>query len=70
MKEEREFKQIYRRDMKNYRSQEDEALFGKAIILLIIVIIFAAIAYTSNQQYEECLVESKSVTLCGGGNTK
>lgn len=62
-------KQIFNHDMKHYKAQ-DGAYLTKTITFLVISIIFAAIAYISNQQYEECLVESKSVVLCGGGNTK
>jgi len=62
-------KEIFNQDMKHYKAQ-DGAMLTKSILWLVIAVIFAAIAYTSNQQYEECLVESKSVTLCGGGNFK
>ena len=61
--------EIFNQDMKHYKAQ-DGAYLTKTILLLVISIIFAAIAYTSNQQYEECLAGSQSVVLCGGGNTK
>jgi len=61
--------QIFNQDMKNYKAQ-DGAYLTKTILWLVIAIIFAVIAYTSNQQYEECLAGSQSVALCGGGNTK
>lgn len=57
------------RDYKHYKA-EDGAHLVKTITFLIIFAILAAIAYTSNQDYEECLAGSRSVTLCGGGNTK
>ncbi len=60
---------IFNQDMKNYKAQ-DGAMLTKAILWLVIAIIFAAIAYTSNQQYEECFAGSQSAVLCGGGNTK
>lgn len=62
-------KQIFNQDMKHYKAQ-DGAYLTKTILWLVIAIIFAAIAYTSNQQYEECFAGSQSVVLCGGGNTK
>ena len=60
---------IFNQDMKHYKAQ-DCAYLTKTILWLVISIIFAAIAYTSSQQYEECLAGSQSVVLCGGGNTK
>lgn len=60
-------KEIFNQDMKHYKAQ-DGAYLTKAITFLVIAIIFAAIAYISNQQYEECLAGSQSVVLCGGGN--
>ena len=60
-------KEIFNQDMKHYKAQ-DGAYLTKIILWLAIAIIFAAIAYTSNQQYEECLAGSQSVVLCGGGN--
>ena len=60
---------IFNQDMRHYKAQ-DGAYLTKTIGWLVIAIIFAAIAYTSNQQYEECFAGSKSVVLCGGGNTK
>jgi hypothetical protein len=66
-----EFKGIYNRDMKNYRAQEDEAMFIKGSVWLVIaLIIIAAIAYVSESDYQECLAGNQSVALCGGGNTK
>jgi len=58
---------IFNQDMKHYKAQ-DGAYLTKTILWLVIAIIFATIAYTSNQQYEECLAGSQSVVLCGGGN--
>ncbi len=69
MRAEDEMKQIFNRDMKHYKAQ-DGAMLTKSILWLVIAIIFAAIAYTSNQAYLECLAGSKSVVLCGGGNSK
>lgn len=60
---------IFNQDIKHYKAQDGSCL-TKTILWLVIAIIFAAIAYTSNQQYEECLAGSQSVVLCGGGNTK
>lgn len=60
---------IYNQDMKHYKAQ-DEALFIKTLTILAVAIIFATIAYTSEQDYQECLAGSQSVVLCGGGNSK
>lgn len=62
-------KQIFNQDMKHYKAQ-DGAMLTKTVLWLVIAIIFAAIAYTSEQQYQECFAGSQSVVLCGGGNTK
>ena len=62
-------KEIFYHDMKHYKAQDGEML-TKTIIWLIVAIIFAAIAYTSEQQYQECLAGNQSVVLCGGGNAK
>ena len=59
---------IFNQDMKHYNKAQDGAYLTKAILWLVIAIIFAVIAYTSNQQYEECLAGGQSVVLCGGGN--
>ena len=56
-------------DMKNYKAQ-DGAMLTKTISILMITLIIAAIAYTSEQEYQECLAGNQSVVLCGGGNTK
>jgi hypothetical protein len=39
-------------------------------MILIVAAIFAAIAYMSERDYQECLSGNNSVVLCGGGNTK
>ena len=62
-------KGIFNQDMKHYKAQ-DGAYLTKAITWPVIAIIFAAIAYTSEQQYQECFAGSQSIVLCGGGNTK
>lgn len=56
-------------DYKNYQAH-DGAVFGKTIMILIVTIIFAAIAYASESDYQECFKGNKSIALCGGGNTK
>lgn len=56
-------------DYKNYQAQED-AILGKTMMILIVTIIFAAIAYASESDYQECLKGNQSIVLCGGGNTK
>ena len=60
-------KEIFNKDMRHYKAQ-DGAMLTKSALWLVIAIIFAAIAYTSEQQYQECLAGSQSVVLCGGGN--
>jgi len=60
---------IFNQDMKHYKAQ-DGAYLIKAITFLVIAIIFAAIAYTSEQDYQECLKGGQSIVLCGGGNSK
>ena len=60
---------IFNRDMKHYKAQ-DGAYLTKAVSILVITIIIAAIAYTSEQDYQECLAGNQSVVLCGGGNNK
>lgn len=57
-------------DYKDYRAQDDKAVFGKSLTVLLVVIFMTAIAYTSTQQYEECMAGNKSVAMCGGGNLK
>lgn len=69
MRTEDQMKQIFNQDMKNYKAKDD-AILAKTCIWLVIAIIIAAIAYTSEQQYQECLSGGQSVVLCGGGNTK
>lgn len=63
---------LFNQDMKHYKAHDGEeaTCLTKSILWLVIAIIFAAIAYTSNQQYEECFAGSQSVVLCGGGNSK
>lgn len=56
-------------DYKNCQAQED-AILGKTIMILIVTIIFAAIAYASESDYQECLKGNQSIVLCGGGNSK
>ncbi|WP_172592418.1 hypothetical protein [Nitrosomonas supralitoralis] len=53
-------------DYKHYKAQ-DGAMTAKTLTILLVAVIFAAIAYTSNSDYEQCLEEKKSVALCGGG---
>lgn len=62
-------KTIYNHDMKHYKATEC-AMLIKTITILIVSIIFATVAYMSEQDYQECLAGNKSVVLCGGGNTK
>ena len=62
-------KEIFNQDMKHYKAQ-DGAYLTKALTWLVIAIILAAVAYTSERQYQECLSGSQSVVLCGGGNAK
>lgn len=57
------------KDYKNYEAQ-DGAMTIKALTWLLVAIFFAAIAYTSTQQYEECMAGNKSVAMCGGGNVR
>lgn len=57
-------------DYKDYRAQDDKAVFGKSLTVLLVVIFMTAIAYTSTQQYEECMAGNKSVAMCGGGVNK
>lgn len=57
------------RDYKNYAAPE-QASITRQTCYLIIAIVFASIAYTSNQEYKECMAGNKSIVLCGGGNNK
>lgn len=61
--------EIFNQDMKHYKAQ-DGAYLTKSISILVITIIIAAIAYTSEQDYQECLAGNQSIVLCGGGDTK
>lgn len=54
-------------DYKDYRAQDDKAMFGKSLTVLLVAIFFAAIAYTSTKDYNECMAGNKSVAMCGGG---
>lgn len=54
-------------DYKHYKA-DDGAMTVKTSTFLLIALILAAIAYTSNSDYEQCMDEKQSVTLCGGGN--
>lgn len=56
-------------DYKNYKAEEG-AMLAKTFTILIVTVIFAAIAYASESDYQECLKGNQSVALCGGGNTK
>jgi len=56
-------------DYKNYKA-EDGAMLAKSMTILIVTVIFSAIAYASESDYQECLKGNQSVVLCGGGNTK
>lgn len=60
---------IFNQDMKHYKAQ-DGAMLTKTVITLICLAILAAIAYTSEQDYQECLAGNQSIVLCGGGDTK
>lgn len=57
------------RDYKDYEAQ-DGAMLVKSITWLLIGIFFAAIAYTSTKDYNECMAGNKSVAMCGGGVNK
>lgn len=57
-----------RMDYKNYRAPAEPAYILPLATWLVIAIIFAAIAYTSESDYQACMSEVKSVALCGGGN--
>ncbi|MBY0498851.1 MAG: hypothetical protein K2P74_04430 [Nitrosomonas sp.] len=57
------------RDYKDYEAQ-DGAMLVKAMTWLLVGIIFAAIAYTSTADYNECMAGNKSVAMCGGGVNK
>lgn len=58
------------KDYKSYKAPE-QANITRQTCYLIIAIVFASIAYTSNQEYEECInTGHKSIVLCGGGNAK
>jgi len=56
-------------DYKYYKAPEPVNVIRQSTILLIAVI-FAAIAYTSESDYQECMSWNKSIALCGGGNNK
>lgn len=64
-----EMKSIFNHDMKSYKAQ-DESLVIQATTWLLVLLIFLAVAYASESDYQECLKGNQSVALCGGGNTK
>lgn len=58
------------RDYKDYKAQDDKAIFGKSLVVLLLLLIFTGFAIVSTADYNECMAGNKSVALCGGGNTK
>lgn len=54
-------------DYKHYKAA-DNAMVFKHLVWLLISVIFAAIAYTSQADYEKCMEQKQSVAICGGGN--
>lgn len=61
---------MFYKDYKSYVAQDEKAVFGKSLTVLLVVIFMTAIAYTSTKDYNECMAGNKSVSMCGGGNTK
>jgi hypothetical protein len=62
-------KRIFNQDMKHYKAEEGPMLI-KSATWLVFVLIFVAVAYISEADYQECLAGNQSIVLCGGGNTK
>lgn len=56
-------------DYKNHKA-EDGSMLAKSVTILIVTVIFTAIAYASESDYQECLKGNQSIVMCGGGNTK
>lgn len=54
-------------DYKHYKAA-DNAMVFKQLVWLLIGVISAAIAYTSQADYEKCMEQKQSVAICGGGN--
>ena len=62
-----EMKSIFNHDMKRYKAEEGSMLVKACVIFLII---FIALAYAGEADYQECMKGNQSIALCGGGNTK